>query len=96
MGRGVPGFKRFPFMAIGVTINGNWVGRGRAFVNFDVDANPKISISTLAASLKMPWPFGQSVHFQGKIGKIFFAGAPPPHPRPLAGAGWGGRPKMLI
>ena len=30
---------------------------------------------------------GPTGHFEGKIGKIFFAGALPPHPRPLAGAG---------
>ncbi len=57
-------------------------------IDFDVDANPKISISILAA---LPWRLGKYSHFRGEIVIhvviFFFAGAPPPHPRPLAGAG---------
>ena len=40
-------------------------------------------------SRQLPLARGKMAHFQGKIVKIFFSGAPPPHPRPLAGAGWG-------
>ena len=77
-------------MVIGGTINGNGVGRGRTFVNFDVDANPKISISILAAfvyNIRLGSLLVGPGRFQGKIVNFFFAGAPHPGPQPAEGEG---------
>ena len=77
-------------MVIGGTINGNGVGRGRTFVNFDVDANPKISISILAACLSSEVRYCKTIDFRIKrliLVKIFAPAARRGRLRRGAGAG---------